>query len=86
MLRTPQSKSQFGNLHRIMVYLLLIVLLLHPSKAEEDSILSLATVPTSMYNSTPNSDVFIHGSFKSQIRTPNDTPNPIDVLVDLNLS
>ena len=68
-----------------MVALLLMVFLLHPSKAEEDSILFSATVPTPMHLSTPDSNVLLHGSYKSNIRTPNTSTNPVDVQVDLNL-
>ena len=86
MVRTPESKSCLGKIYKMMVVLLLIVLFLHPGKAEEDSILSSATVPTIMYfNNTPDANVFLHGSFKSAIRTQ-DTPSSLDnIKVDLNL-
>ena len=69
-----------------MVVLLLIVFLVHPGKAEEQSILSSATVPTLMHIVTPDANVFLYGSFKSAIRTPNVSTNPVDVQVDLNLT
>ena len=69
MLRKTHSKSILGKLGQLMVALLLMVLLLHPSKAEEDSILSSASVPTPMFSSiTPDANVFLHGSYKSNIR------------------
>ena len=58
-------------------------------KAEEESIMKSATVPTTLsslnssYNWTTDGDVIIKGSFKSFVYASSST-NPVDMQVDLN--
>ena len=63
-------KSRSGKLGHVMTTILfLLTHLLLQSKAEEGSIMQLATVPTALSYVSPDGNVFINGSFKSSIGT-----------------
>ena len=76
-------KYRSRTLRHVMAILFLLMHLLLQTRAEEDSIMHLATVPTELHSVTPDGDVLINGSLKSYIKTVSNL-NPVDIQVDLN--